>query len=94
MDLKRVKIEILILAENRKEFEDSLGDLFDIAHANATNMIKIEDRKFLFAQRQKGRIGSMLGVDKKLAAIEQRKSERVAKDFERKRKFLSDQEKG
>jgi len=36
------------------EFIDSLGDLFDIAHANAFQMIKEpEDREFLVAQREK-----------------------------------------
>ena len=36
------------------DFQDKLGDLFDIAHANALEMIKIDDDKeFLIAQREK-----------------------------------------
>lgn len=50
----------------QKEFEESLNDLFDIAHADALAIIKIdEDKQFLIAQRTKGRQGCMLGVDKK-----------------------------
>ncbi|KAL4097880.1 hypothetical protein QTP88_022583 [Uroleucon formosanum] len=42
-----------------KQFEETLDDLFDIAHSNAMNTIKIdEDKEFLLLQRQKGRVGS------------------------------------
>lgn len=52
-------------------------DLFDIAHADAQNLIKNrEDWDFLEKQRQKGRPGSMAGLDvvhkKKLEAKEER----------------------
>lgn len=58
----------------RKEFEDGLNDLFDIAHADALSMIKIdEDKQFLIAQRIKGRQGCMLGVDTKQTKIEKKK---------------------
>jgi len=50
----------------QKEFENGLKVLFDIAHAAALSMIKIdEDKQFLIAHRIKGRQGCMLGVDKK-----------------------------
>ena len=55
------------------EFVSRLDDLFDIAHANALSMISVaEDREFLLAQREKGRRGSMAGIDTKLAAKEKR----------------------
>ena len=42
-----------------------LDDLFDIAHADALKMIKIEeDKLFLISQRKKGRPGSMSGGDR------------------------------
>lgn len=58
-------------------FKNSLNNLFDIAHKDAFNIIKIdEDRQFLTLQRQEGRVGYMAGVDKKLCAVEERKCER------------------
>lgn len=56
-----------------KEFTLKLDDLFDIAHQDAlTMMTSEEDKEFLLKQRQKGRPGSMLGVDLKLAQAEER----------------------
>ena len=53
-------------------FKDILSDLFDIAHADALELIKIaEDREFLLAQREKGRCRSMGPVDTTLAKKEQ-----------------------
>ena len=53
------------------EFTSRLDDLFDIAHADALSMIQIdEDRQFLLLQREKGRRGSMSGVDTILDAKE------------------------
>lgn len=47
-----------------EEYIGRLDDLFDIASPNALTEIKIaEDRQFLEMQRQKGRPGSMIGVD-------------------------------
>ncbi|XP_025415275.1 uncharacterized protein LOC112686988 [Sipha flava] len=61
---------------NEKKFQNSLNNLFDIAHKDAFNIIKIEeDRQFLTLQRQEGRVGYMIGVDKKLCAVEERRSE-------------------
>src|SRR6218665_352402 len=45
-------------------FVDSLDDLFDVAHADAMKLINIEEyRKFLEAQKEKGRRGCMGAVD-------------------------------
>ncbi|KAF2898491.1 hypothetical protein ILUMI_07687 [Ignelater luminosus] len=47
--------------QNVEKFQDQLEDLFDIAHANALDIISIEeDRQFLLSQRQKGRPGLCL----------------------------------
>ena len=63
--------------EKRYHFKKSLDDLFDIAHQDALSMIQIEeDRQFLIAQREKGRRGSMTGIDKSLAMKEQRSADR------------------
>lgn len=64
------------------EFISKLDDLFDIASANAMEIIKIEeDKQFLTMQREKGRRGCMAGVDMNLFAgknvhkIEKRKKD-------------------
>ncbi|KAK2727043.1 hypothetical protein QYM36_007784 [Artemia franciscana] len=54
-------------------FVSRLEDLFDIAHADALKTMSIqEDKDFLLAQREKGRRGSMVGVDETLACKEKR----------------------
>ena len=62
-------------------FVSRLDDLFDVAHADAlTNTsVLLEDKDFLLAQREKGRRGSMAGVDVVLAAREKRASQREEK---------------
>lgn len=76
-------------AEQKKiylQFISTLNDLFDIAQADALNIMKIEeDRSFLISQRQKNRPGSMLGVDLKITRKEERAAERL-KVFEENRK--------
>lgn len=63
--------------KNEQDFVDKLDDLFDIAHANAMDIIKIEeDKQFLINQRKKGRPGSMVGGDQVLAKKENRKVRR------------------
>lgn len=55
---------------NENSFKNHLNDLFDIAHENALDIIKIEeDKNFLTLQRQKGRVGCMGGIDKKLSEV-------------------------
>lgn len=52
-------------------WQQKIDELFDIAHANALEIIRIdEDRQFLIAQRQAGRPGKMGNVDRKLAKKE------------------------
>ncbi|GBO29689.1 hypothetical protein AVEN_262775-1 [Araneus ventricosus] len=59
--------------ENERNFISDLNNLFDIAHANALEIIKIvEDRKFLLSQREPGRRGCLMGIDVKLAKREER----------------------
>jgi len=57
---------------NHTMFQDSLGDLFDVAHRDAMTLMKVEDRLFLEAQREKGRRGTMAGLDRSLALKEER----------------------
>ncbi|KAE9539939.1 hypothetical protein AGLY_005191 [Aphis glycines] len=50
--------------KNENEFVQCFDELFDIAHADALNMMTIDiDKQFLITQRQKGRPGAMMGVD-------------------------------
>lgn len=59
-------------------FVNNLDDLFDIAHANAMNLIKLqEDKEFLKVQREKGRRGSMGALDKTLLAIEKKGKQKI-----------------
>lgn len=72
--------------KKNEQFISTLNDLFDIAQADALNIMKIEeDRSFLISQRQKNRPGSMLGVDLKITRKEERAAERL-KVFEENRK--------
>jgi hypothetical protein len=60
-------------------FKSNLDELIDIAHANALSMIIIpEHRDFLLAQRDKGRRGSMVGVDMTLVVNEKQAAKRAA----------------
>lgn len=79
-------------AQRNKEraFTEKLNDLFDIAHANALNMIKWEeDKQFLIAQRQKGRQGSMAGVDMKSLQKAKRKAERLTAEEARRNRVTN-----
>lgn len=65
------KKESAVQRQREKAFEDDQDDLFDMAHQDALHMITIEeDKQFLLAQREKGRRGSMAGVDTVLARKE------------------------
>lgn len=60
------------------DFCSKMENLFDIAHADALTIIRIqEDRDFLLAQREPGRRGYMGPVDKELAEKEERKKQRL-----------------
>jgi len=77
--------------KNEVDFTSKLDDLFDIAHANAFDMISIEeDKQFLINQRLKGRPGYMYGIDRKVADREGRATARA--EAHKKRKVRSDQE--
>lgn len=54
------------------QFAESLNTLFDIAHADALDIMQDEvDKHFLITQRKKERVGSIIGVDMK--ALQQAK---------------------
>lgn len=77
--------------ERERKFVANLNNLFDVAHADALNMIKIEeDKLFLLHQREPGRRGYLGGVDRKLAAKEERARIRVIKEEEKKMKMKGD----
>lgn len=74
---KNCKRQTPVQKKHEQDFLDNLDDLFDIAHANAMDTIKIkEDKLFLINQRKKGRPGSMIGGDQVLADKEKRKVRR------------------
>lgn len=69
---------------NENSFQLKLDTLFDIAHANAMALIKIEeDRLFLTDQRGE-RIGYMAGIDLELSRKEERSAQRKLCETERK----------
>lgn len=60
-----------------EKFVEELDNLFDIAHVNAlTRMAVPEAIDFLLAQRQKGRPGSMIGIEKRRLEREEPEDER------------------
>lgn len=74
-NLKKNKENKAKRSDSLKEREDTwmrnLDELFDIAHADALEMINIEaDRQFLLGQRQKGRVGKIGNIDRKQAKKE------------------------
>jgi len=78
---------------NENKFLQRLDDLFDIAHADALDMIKIpEDREFLISQRQKGRPGSIGGVDNVEMNKRGRVLKRKEKELERQKRSQEEQE--
>lgn len=73
--------------ERRDIFVEKMDNLFDIAHSDALELIKNdEDKKFLMLQRQKGRPGSMVGVDQKHKKKEERALKRTAVETARKKR--------
>lgn len=73
--------------ENEQRFSIEMKNLFDVAHADAICMIKIqEDRDFLLAQREPGRRGNMGSVDKSLAKKEVRSLKRKEAHMKRREK--------
>lgn len=73
--------------ERENEFISDLNNLFDIAHANALDLMKIEEDKiFLQLQREPGRKGCLAGIDKRAMKREERSLERAMKFDERRAK--------
>ncbi|GBM63861.1 hypothetical protein AVEN_69873-1 [Araneus ventricosus] len=55
-----------VFKRRQQEFVSNLDNLFDIAHSDALQLMKIEkDRMFLQRQREAGRPGHLGGVNKK-----------------------------
>lgn len=79
------------LKERESNWSHDLDELFDIAHADTLQMIKIEeDKQFLLAQRQKGRPGKMGSIDKKLAKKESELESKKARLEKLKKKETED----
>ncbi|KAE9524204.1 hypothetical protein AGLY_015243 [Aphis glycines] len=79
--------------KKNKEFSIILDDLFGIAQADDLEVIKIkEDRDFVISQRQKGRPGSMLGIDLKIINKEKRAEERLKIVNERRKRTYEESE--
>lgn len=92
--VKKKKPEEMAAAmkQRREKFVNNLDNLFDIAHANALNMMRNqEDIDFLTKQRENGRPGSMLGIDKKLADKEERSLLRKEQEESRQLKHAQSQ---
>ena len=82
--------DIPLHRKSEAKFVDVLDDLFDVAHADALQLIKIdEDREFLIAQREIGRRGCLGSIDMKLTRQEKRhqKREEVVENRKRKRNY-------
>ena len=76
------------------EFQQLLPRLFDIAHAQALELIKIqEDKDFLIAQRDSERHGCMGGADVALHGKEKRAENRRQLEQKRQKMHLEQQEK-
>lgn len=73
--------------QNEAAFVETLDDLFDVATASALETIKIEeDRQFLLLQRQKGRVGLMVGIDTVSVERDKKRLLRLERETERKKK--------
>jgi hypothetical protein len=72
---------------NEETFTATFNDLFDVAHQNALEMLKVEeDKHFLLAQREKGRRGVMAGVDVSLTRKEEAKRVKQERQLQLKKK--------
>lgn len=79
--------------KNEEEFVNKFDDIFDIAHTDALNIIKIEsDKQFLIAQRTKGWPGCMLWIDKNNQHLEDRIEKRSKNILERKKRVYEEME--
>lgn len=79
-----------VFEQRRQEFLSNLNNLFDIAHADALQLIKInEDKIFLQRQREPGRPGHLAGVDKKLSGKEEKTRLRNIEEEKRRAKYFA-----
>ncbi|XP_039969159.1 uncharacterized protein LOC120781079 [Bactrocera tryoni] len=70
-----------------EDFSAELDNLFDIAHRDALQNMRISvDKEFLILQRQKRRPGSMAGADMVLYRRQNIADHRIEKEMSRKRK--------
>jgi adenylate/nucleoside-diphosphate kinase len=75
---------------NQEKFQEGLDDLFDVSHQDAMSLIRVdEDRKFLEAQREKGRRGTIGGLDRTLALQNRRVMRRRVEEVRRAAKSRS-----
>jgi len=81
---KNCKKTQVTFKSRENNFKIDLDNLFDIAHADAFERMKIEeDKLFLMKQREPGRPGCLDGVDKKLTEKEDRSRQRRLEEEER-----------
>ncbi|KAL4100680.1 hypothetical protein QTP88_020714 [Uroleucon formosanum] len=79
--------------KNEEIFVNKLNDIFDIAHARALDIMKIEcDKQFLIAQKTKGRPGCLLGIDRKNQKLEECIEKNLKNKLERKKRVYEDME--
>ncbi|KAL4104515.1 hypothetical protein QTP88_019810 [Uroleucon formosanum] len=79
--------------KNEEIFVNKLNDIFDIVHARALDIMKIEcDKQFLIAQRTKGRPGCLLGIDRKNQKLEECIEKNLKNKLERKKRVYKDME--
>lgn len=77
---------------NEAKFLEMVEELFDIAHANAMELIENEEDKFfLESQRKKGQPGCMVGVDTML--LQQQQKTKAKEEKMQKRRHRSDSKK-
>ena len=78
---------------NEATFSATIKELFDVAHADAMELIENqEDKLFLESQRKKGRPGCMGGVDKVLLQQQQKQMEKEEKLKKRRHQCQLDKE--
>lgn len=79
-----------VFRERENAFKSNLDNLFDVAHADALSMLKIEeDRQFLISQRQPGRVGCMGGVDYIYSEVEKKREKRKQEELNREQYHLA-----
>jgi len=74
--------------KNENEFVQCFDDLFDIAHADALDIMTTDIAKqFLITQRQKGRPGALMGIDWISQKREFKRSKQLEESEKKRRKF-------